>query len=278
MPDTGKYNLDYSPKSYWVFEDLKKKVKATVKGDARRLLAESALDGMIPYEPWNFKERLTDEERKAWGAHHPKLMGGEYLPDLEGGEVEIARVSLASVTGDVFSIRARWSRGEIRYSIVDEYSAKYSLSPESSKKPLTMREIIELIDTAMPDERHQLLDGLYDGLVIPPLEYNYDAEPLCLESLQRFVRVSSPFYPELEKWYEEVCQEWYDETLFKDFQEKLADLAGDIDFLSEPIQRLLCTLCRERHLSPKDLVSQFGVPEGEMWLRRIIKQLRKMRT
>ena len=43
-------------------------------------------------------------------------MSGEYLPDFEGDEVEIARVTLASVTGDVVSIRAR--RQEFRVTRV----------------------------------------------------------------------------------------------------------------------------------------------------------------
>jgi hypothetical protein len=215
MPDTGKYNLDYRPKSYWVFSNLKSKVRGTVKGDARRLLAESALDDVIPFEPWNFKESLTEEERKAWIRHHPRLMGGEYLPDLKAGQVEIARVSLASTTGDVFSIRARWHRGAIHYTIVDEYGAKYSFSPRSSNKPLTTREMIELIDTAVPDEKNRLLNGRYRGLVIPPLEYNLDAEPSEPEILRGFVKVSSAFYPELGKWYEEVCEEWVDDALLR---------------------------------------------------------------
>jgi hypothetical protein len=48
-------------------------------------------------------------------------MSGEYLPDFEGDEVEIARVTLASATGDIISIRGRHEGGRIHYRIVDEY-------------------------------------------------------------------------------------------------------------------------------------------------------------
>jgi hypothetical protein len=34
-------------------------------------------------------------------------MGGEYLPDYEEGDVEIARIELESTTADVISIRVK---------------------------------------------------------------------------------------------------------------------------------------------------------------------------
>jgi hypothetical protein len=52
-------------------------------------------------------------------------MGGEYLPPLEERETEIARISLASVTADQISVRARHVREGIIYSIVDEYATGY---------------------------------------------------------------------------------------------------------------------------------------------------------
>ena len=53
------------------------------------------------------------------------FMGGEYLPPVKKGEVEIARISLESVSGDQISVRARRSGGRISYSIVDEYGNYY---------------------------------------------------------------------------------------------------------------------------------------------------------
>ena len=47
-------------------------------------------------------------------------MGGEYLPPLRKGEVEIARISLESTTDDQISIRARRGRERIRCRVVDE--------------------------------------------------------------------------------------------------------------------------------------------------------------
>ena len=64
---------------------------------------------------------LDKAMREAWGAIHPSHLGGEFLPRLRKGEVEIARISLRSVTADQISLRARRLVGRIGYRIVDEY-------------------------------------------------------------------------------------------------------------------------------------------------------------
>jgi hypothetical protein len=43
--------------------------------------------------------------RQATGAIHPWLMGGEYLPDRQDNEVEIARITIAFTTRDVTCVR-----------------------------------------------------------------------------------------------------------------------------------------------------------------------------
>ena len=76
-------------------------------------------------------------------------MGGEYLPDLKTGEIEIARITLKSTTLDVISIRARKSSARISYRMVDEYGEhEYALAIKSSKEPLTLQQVIKLIDSA----------------------------------------------------------------------------------------------------------------------------------
>lgn len=77
----------------------------------------------------------------------PSWMGGEYRPDL-GPEVEIARIVLASTTMDVFSVRARLVDGAYHYSMVDEYSTDFSLTPSASDQPLTLGELVGVLDTA----------------------------------------------------------------------------------------------------------------------------------
>lgn len=209
MPNKGNYDWDYRPKTYWVYPDMKQRVLATVKGNVRRSQAIRALEDPVRffYDPANFQESLSEEEKLAQGRIHPILMGGEYLPNLRQGEVEIARVSMKSVMGDSVSVRARWKNGKICYDVVDEHRTKYIFLPESSDVPLTFGELINLIDTATEGEDFRY--WLTGGLVIAQLEYNYEA---CgnLENIIGFVTVSSAFYPGLSEWYEEACDEWFE--------------------------------------------------------------------
>jgi hypothetical protein len=50
---------------------------------------------------------------------------GEHLPKAQRGFQEIARISLASSTGDVISIRAKINKKSIRICVVDEYDTKF---------------------------------------------------------------------------------------------------------------------------------------------------------
>jgi hypothetical protein len=152
-------------------------------------------------QQWLLKDKLTDEERKAIGRIHPLLMGGEYLPDYDGDEVEIARVALQSTTGDVISIRARKSEGEIDYSIVDEYGSQFECSPSRTGTPLALGELINLIDTA----KNKSME--YVGLTNTFRDMNLGdgSDP---EDLVDFVRVSSSFYPQLEEHYAAESREW----------------------------------------------------------------------
>ena len=42
---------------------------------------------------------------------HPMFMGGNYLPDAEEGEVEIARIEISSTTRDVTCVFAKPESG-----------------------------------------------------------------------------------------------------------------------------------------------------------------------
>jgi len=129
----------------------------------------------------------------------------DFLPEREGGEVEIALISLASVTGDVISIRARrWGR-RIAYRIVDEYDTHFRFKPKSSMQPLSMGELVALIDGATGH-----LDGDAKGLTSAYRSYNLDGCDAA--DLVDFVTISSPFYPELQAYYAEEAREWLAEV------------------------------------------------------------------
>ena len=72
-------------------------------------------------------------------------MGGEYLPDQRRREVEIARITIASVTQDVTSIYARRTKHRIVYRVVDEYGGETlaEKNTRSSKQPLTLVQLAD---------------------------------------------------------------------------------------------------------------------------------------
>ena len=199
MPDRTKYDLEYRPE-YW--NDAVRIVLANIKGEYRRrraleLIRQGRTESL---SDWLITERLPIEDREFTGKIHPALMGGEYLPHYGSGEVEIARVSIRSVTSDVISIRAKMRVDRITYRIVDEYETGYRFQPKSTAKPLTLGEIVGLIDgVKVPG------GSSHRGLTTMLRESNRACEP---EKLADFVKISSAFYPDLERWYEEEAREW----------------------------------------------------------------------
>jgi hypothetical protein len=193
-------DMTFRPASYWDTPDT---IFANIKGEQRRRMLRRVLDegDGEKLQEWMLKDKLTEDERKLIGRMHPLLMGGEYLPDYDSQEIEIARVALQSTTGDVISIRARSSDGMIHYSVVDEYGSKFECSPTSTQAPLTLAELINLIDTV----RNKSME--YVGLTTTFRDMNLldESDP---EDLVDFVRVSSTFYPQLEEYYVAESWEW----------------------------------------------------------------------
>jgi len=207
MPELSKYDMGYRPQTYWIYEIPYKRAKATVKGNIRRVIAEKALRGdPIGFsDPYAVDQSLPNEEREARGRLHPMFMGGEYLPDYEKGEVEVARICYNSVLGDVVSIRARQNGGQIFYNVVNEYGDPYIIGIKCSEKPLTFEEIIRLIDTS-----NHYAEESPCGLVMSEVNYIYNSSNIGFAA--SFISsVESAFYSELGSWYEEVIDEWYKE-------------------------------------------------------------------
>ena len=114
-------DLDYRPRSYFWALDTNVLLPSGISGEARRKLYRARIEAGVTVHDGLDAAVLDEAMRAAWGRIHPANMGGEYLPPLRKGEVEIARISLASVTADQISVRARRVRERIRYRIVDEY-------------------------------------------------------------------------------------------------------------------------------------------------------------
>ena len=106
VPEVDGIDLDYTPSAYFAARDLHLALPSDIQGQARREWARDLAAKGEALPPELAAPVLSEEARRAWGAIHPMLMGGEYLPPMPNDEVEIARISLASVTGDQISVRA----------------------------------------------------------------------------------------------------------------------------------------------------------------------------
>ena len=204
-------DLDFRPDTYWPGQGLRHAILGNILGEVRHRLIQEALDspsGDFPPAAM-LRPVLEPEVRDSLWQFGPECVGGEFLPGYRQGEVEIARVVLQSATGDVTAVRAQLGKdGLIRYRIVDEYAGKYQAHPGQSRLPLTLGEMIHLLDTAATDGTGLVLDGLEKHV-----ECGSD-----LEHLHGFYTVRSDFYPQLEAHYEELC-----ESFLRGLEEEEAD-------------------------------------------------------
>lgn len=192
---------------YWDTEGLLTAPWANIKGSLRRRhirrVLEQGLEASL--HPDDLDESLSEDHRRAVSRVHPALMGGEYLPDLLPGEVEIARIEFASVTRDVTSIRALPVGRRIYYRVNDEHQDMTEIEYQTpfawTSRPLSLRRLIHLIDrTVYPGE--------YQGLVTGFLDFNVVGCGTDLDDWLGFVDVSSEFYPDLGRYYEWRLERW----------------------------------------------------------------------
>ena len=199
-------NIDYEfrPKSYWDISDPLEAILKNVKGTNRRQMIRDYWDTGRIEELFDthLLDELGEEERSRLGQIHPSFIGGEYLPPYGKREVEIARIELASTTSDVISIRAKKEGEKIAYSVVDEYETEFHVSPRSSGKPLSLAQLIDLIDNAGDDE----------SLALCYTIMNYSGDSIeDLDAIRPFTQVRSEFYLQLPLHYEQLTEVWYEE-------------------------------------------------------------------
>jgi hypothetical protein len=206
--DAPSIDLSFRP-DYWEPSDIRQALLSNVKGELRRqnILRDLESGELDTLSGQLSKTTLSKRERERVGRIHPALMSGEYLPNYASGEIEIARVLLASATGDVIAVRAK-RRGEvIRYRAEDEHGTRYRPAQSQSPTPLTCDELIRLIDGA------RIVGEKGYGLVFFYLDVHVrgTAEPKRAahrQALRHFIRVRSDFYPDLERYYEERIEQW----------------------------------------------------------------------
>jgi len=178
-------NLEYRPKSYFGPEKLEKYLLSKVKGAVLRRKLKILFDEGRHSELRQLVEvAFSASDRKVLESIHPMHMGGNYLPDTEGGEVEIARISINSTTFDVTSVYARPEDGVIRYRVVDEYEGDtlQGVAEARSNEPMPLGEFADYFMTAWP--------------LIEVLKMNFEDD---VEAALEFFSADSDFYPELDQ-------------------------------------------------------------------------------
>jgi hypothetical protein len=196
-PQFPGFDLDQRPATYFAARDVE---FSSIAGQARRRLVRELVAAGKDVPSELAAPTLSVDDREALGRIHPLFMGGEYLPPLQDDEVEIARISLASTTFDQISVRARRTATGIVYSIRDEYEQgrdepAWDCGAQRSFEPLSMCELIAMLDNACPD----------GGAVLSPLSICVDGDR---EQYRDFVTVESDFYPELGYYYAARVDDW----------------------------------------------------------------------
>ena len=207
--------LKWRPGSYADFDDPVALVLNGIRGQMRREMARDMLTAegehrefvdtqLGPIQPGLLEERAHENFIHTMsGCHSPVWMGGEYLPDVDSGEIEIARIILQSTLMDVISIRAQWRSGRYHYRIVDEYESTFDISRESSSKPLTLGQLIDLLQSSScPDSTYPC--GMVERFWEAEREHGMES----LEDNVNFTSIESDFYPKLADWYDQRSEEW----------------------------------------------------------------------
>ena len=195
---TTEIDLNFRPTSYFRPKGLDTYLLSKVKGSVLR----NRLTAL--YEAGHHDEvrallndvALSDPDIRALESVHPMYMGGNYLPGTESGEVEIARITIASTTFDVACVFARPKGDAILYRVVDEYGGEYLQKPTKarSKAPMTLGKLAHFFCNA-----YQLMEIL---------DSNFDGDQ---EASLSFFTATSEFYPDLDRLLREWTRERFPE-------------------------------------------------------------------
>lgn len=176
---------DFRPASYFRPQPLEEWLLSRVKGAVLRRKLKSLFAQGLHDEAKQLVAEMAGarDATRFLESVHPMFMGGNYLPDVEHGEVEIARIAIQSTTHDVTCVYAQMINGLIHYRVVDEYGGdtldQNMESTKTSRQPLTLGELVDFFLSAWP--------------LVDVLEMNFEND---LEGALSFFSASSDFYPE----------------------------------------------------------------------------------
>ena len=143
--------IDYFKPAVTTEEEMIRRIKGNYR---RHFVSHAIQDEGVDSIPEALKDHNISENLKGvLGQQNPRFRGGEDLPNLEEGEVEIARLSLSnSVHGEVTSLRAKQTKeaGKISLRMVDEYESEITLPYSIADMPLTSEQVVSLFRDADP--------------------------------------------------------------------------------------------------------------------------------
>jgi len=130
--------------------------------------------------------------------------------------VEIARIAISSASRDAIILSARGGdSGRIRYRMVHQDADgrtrhRIRVRPASSAAPLTLGELIALLETACytgpcPDEGDE---ERYGGVIWGTLQLSLEHGIDHADDYLFFLKITSAHYPQLERYYLDRVGEW----------------------------------------------------------------------
>jgi hypothetical protein len=135
-----------------------------IKGSWRRLMVarEMKQHGLLSVPDLWRGESIPETLKSMLAAPDPRRRGGEDLPSLAPGEVEIARLQLLdTVHGEVTSLRARRDGARIALRLVDEQRTDFRLPHATIDRPFTSEELMQFLRACHPSPfRSDLRSGL----------------------------------------------------------------------------------------------------------------------
>lgn len=192
-------DLNFRPISYFGPQRLQQHLLSSVKGAVLRSKLEALFAQGRHAE---VKSLLADpalslRDRMVLERFQPMFMGGNYLPDNEKGEVEVARIRINSTTYDVTSVLAKAASGKISLRVVDEYDGDTLRQPSVTRRgaPLPLKNFTDFF--------------LKSWSLINVLKCNYPGD---LEAALGFFTASSAFYPQLDSLCRLRVRESYQPT------------------------------------------------------------------
>ena len=152
--------------------NLEEAIIRRIMGDCRKaFIAEDIKqDGLDSIPPESMAHGRRGKFSRMVDGEGWRSRSGEDLPDLEEGEVEIARVALAnSVHGEVTSLRVRRKGSVMLLRLVDEYQREFEVPFSEIAQPFTAGALIEWLAGCdpcpfEPECELRIASPFYEGL------------------------------------------------------------------------------------------------------------------